>query len=88
MSNFEEINRSRYAQMQSSIFNKAGSSIVTGSTLGSGSKPNLLGKFALMEETVLRIEGDAHFLTKSARVSCRMYLVIIADSGLHEKGGG
>jgi hypothetical protein len=68
MSNSEEINRSRYAQMQSSIFNKTGSSIVSGSNFGSTGKPNLLNKFGSIEETVLRIEVDAHALTKSARV--------------------
>jgi hypothetical protein len=52
MNNFDEINRSRYAQMQSSIFNKAGSSIVSGSTLPA--KPNLLSKFSLIEATVLQ----------------------------------
>ena len=52
MSNFEEISRSRYAQMQSTIFNKTGSSIVSGSSLIA--KPNLLSKFSIIENTVLR----------------------------------
>lgn len=66
MNNFDELNRTRYAQMQSSIFNKAGSSIVSGSTLST--KPNLLSKFALLEDTVLHCEADTHALTKSSRV--------------------
>lgn len=62
MNNFEEINSSRYAQMQSSILNKTGGSV-------SASKLNLTGKFALMEEQVRVIETDAKDLTKSARVN-------------------
>lgn len=65
MNNFEEINSSRYAQMQSSILNKTGGSVSS----NSGSKLNLTGKFALMEEQVRVIESDAQDLTKSARVN-------------------
>lgn len=68
MNNFDELNKTRYAQMQSSIFNKTGSSIVSGSSISLGSKLNLTGKFALMEESVRNIEAEAHALTKSARV--------------------
>lgn len=53
--------------MQSSIFNKTGSSIVSGTSLISN-KPNLTAKFQIIEETVKKIEADAHYLTKSARV--------------------
>jgi hypothetical protein len=59
MNNFDEVNRTRYAQMQSSIFNKTGSSIVAGSssTLGSGSKLNLTGKFSVLEEAVAFLDS-------------------------------
>jgi hypothetical protein len=45
--------------MQSSIFNKTGSSIVAGSssTLGSGSKLNLTGKFSVLEEAVAYLDA-------------------------------
>jgi hypothetical protein len=69
MSNFDELNKTRYAQMQSSIFNKTGSSIVAGSSVSSASKLNLTGKFSSMEDTVRVIEAETHSLTKSARVS-------------------
>ena len=49
MSNFDELNKTRYAQLQSSIFNKTGSSIVNGSSLSSASKLNLTGKFSALE---------------------------------------
>lgn len=45
MNNFDEVSRTRYAQMQSSILNK--SSTLQG-TLNS-TKLNLTGKFALLE---------------------------------------
>ena len=45
MNNFDEVSRTRYAQMQSSILNK--SSGLQGSP--NTSKLNLTGKFALLE---------------------------------------
>ena len=69
MNNFEEFNKTRYAQMQSSIFNKTGSSIVSGSNISSANKLNLTGRFSIMEDTMLQIEAESHALTKSARVN-------------------
>ena len=69
MNNFEEFNKTRYAQMQSSIFNKTGSSIVSGYNISSASKLNLTGRFSIMEDTMLQIEAESHALTKSARVN-------------------
>lgn len=68
MNNFDEFNKTRYAQMQSSIFNKTGSSIVSGTGSSSSSKPNLTGKFSVMEDAMRTIESEVHALTKSARV--------------------
>ena len=65
MNNFDEANRSRYAEMQSSLLNKTGSSM-GGSPSG---KLNLTGKFALLEELTFSMEGEAHNLTSAARVS-------------------
>ena len=64
MNNFDEVTRSRYAQMQNSILNKTGSSF-QGSP---PSKLNLTSKFALLEETTLHIEHETHALTQAARV--------------------
>ena len=69
MNNFEEFNKTRYAQIQSSIFNKTGSSIVSGSNISSANKLNLTGRFSIMEDTMLQIEAESHALTKSARVN-------------------
>lgn len=68
MNNFEEFNKTRYAQMQSSIFNKTGSSIVSGSNITSASKLNLTGRFSIMDEAMQNIELEMNALTKSARV--------------------
>lgn len=69
MNNFDELNKSKYAQMQSSIFNKAGSSIISSSSgFGTPSKLNLTGKFFGIEDTVRTIENEAHILTQAARV--------------------
>lgn len=68
MNNFDEFNKTRYAQMQSSIFNKTGSSIVSGTGFSSASKPNLTGKFSVMEDAMRNIEAEVRALTKSARV--------------------
>lgn len=65
MNNFDEVSRTRYAQMQSSILNK--SSSLQGSP--NISKLNLTGKFALLEEKAFQIEGEVHALTQAARVT-------------------
>lgn len=65
MNNFDEVTRTRYSQMQNSILNRSGSAF-QGSP--PSSKLNLLSKFALLEESTIRIETDAHALTQAARV--------------------
>ena len=45
MNNYDEVNSSRYAQMQSTLNNKSTSSIQS----SPGSKLNLTGKFAQLE---------------------------------------
>jgi hypothetical protein len=64
MNNFDEANRSRYAQMQSSLLNKTGSSMQS----SPGTKLNLTGKFAMLEELTFAIEAEVHALTSGARV--------------------
>jgi len=81
MNNFDELNKSKYAQMQSSIFNKAGSSIVSSSSgFGTPSKLNLTGKFAGIEETVRSVENDSHILTQAARVSLFSFRNLVGQS--------
>ena len=66
MNNFDEVNNSRYAQMQSTLNNKTGFSQQQSSP---GKNLNLTGKFAFLEQLTLTIEGEAHSLTSAARVS-------------------
>lgn len=59
MEKVDEINKSRYAQMQSSILNKNfQDSAISNNTSTSlnGSKLNLMGKFNLMVEDIKRID--------------------------------
>ena len=53
--------------MQSSIFNKTGSFIVTANS-NNNSKINLTGKFSIIEETVKHIEGETQALSRAAKV--------------------
>ena len=64
MNNTDEVNRSRYAQMQSTLLNNTGSSFQGNPP----NKMNLLGKFALLEELTFKIEGETHALTAASRV--------------------
>ena len=62
MHNTDDVHRSRYAQMQSSILNKSGAS------MGGQPKLNLLGKLGSLEDTVAQIDREATALTDAARV--------------------
>ena len=50
MNNTDDINKSRYAQMQSSIYNKSALGVT-----GGGGKISLISKLAALEETVREI---------------------------------
>lgn len=60
----EEVNSFKYAQMQSSILNKTGSS----KTSGSGNKSNLIAKFSSLEESLNQIDSDLRQLCSDTQV--------------------
>ena len=64
MNNTDEINKSRYAQVHSSIYDKS----AFGAATGSVGKISLISKLATLEETVKEIENESNALTDAARV--------------------
>lgn len=64
MDRVEDINNSRYAQMQSSIGNKLASSATTSIS----AKPHLLNKFSNMEEGMRMIDDETRQLVATTMV--------------------
>lgn len=74
-----QVDAFRYAQMQSSILNKTGSS--RGSA--SGNKSNLISKFSSLEETLNEIDADLRQLCSDTQV--KFWNICRIHSGLQNK---